>query len=691
MPTLDITLETLSQRTGSSSGALETTQERILFQDAVRVDVAAMIGQMNAVYFPLFDTLSKVVGLDALDFGLSGNVIFSHVNATAADATLYWDSTTSRARTIKESFDVMLSEISRLENDIDNNASLIVYDDTAVVATGAANTANLSQLRLDAMGDQYIFGNDGAADLTYSLSQAIDSIGAFFSGFPGTGNTYTPVYPALALAINVSDLNFDVTIAQANITDLPTHLSAIRTFVGMDNAADTAPVYGSNTIVTDATSLETAIGALDAAISFITTANVTSNSAGTLGTDDFVFGSDQLDDDGDATHDNRFLFDKSTAAFRAGVATGTQWDTRGAGSFAGGTDNTATGANSVAFGQNNTNAGGNSSILGGGGIGILANSIALGALGSVIAAGAGNSTGSDYTLIGSGLVNAIDASSDYAAILAGASGSITTSEHALIGTGAGHTISGSAGSSILSGNANTIALSTNAFIGGGSSNDIGSVGISNNAFIGGGSLNLIGTVGACIGALVAGGAGNVISTGSYAAILGGADNTVSASYGVASGLKASVANYGVRGHASGSFATDGDAQTETAIWRGQTTDATITEIFLDGSALQYIIDDDSTYALQAWCVARQTGGAAGAPGDSLFFDVKVALERTAGVAVGVNGVGGDGLIAETNPATPWVFTFDVDVPTSALRIQVTGEASKDINWVVTAKLVKVSG
>ena len=42
---------------------------------------------------------------------------------------------------------------------------------------------------------------------------------------------------------------------------------------------------------------------------FSTTSNVTSNSAGDLTTDDFVFGSPQLDDDGDTDHDSKFFFD----------------------------------------------------------------------------------------------------------------------------------------------------------------------------------------------------------------------------------------------------------------------------------------------------------------------------------------------------------------------------------------------
>lgn len=69
--------------------------------------------------------------------------------------------------------------------------------------------------------------------------------------------------------------------------------------------------------------------------------------------DDFVFGSPQLSDDGDANHFNRFFFDKSKGAFRAGTTTGDQWNDVNIGnsSFAGGYDVTASGDNSIAFGE----------------------------------------------------------------------------------------------------------------------------------------------------------------------------------------------------------------------------------------------------------------------------------------------------------------------------------------------------
>ncbi|MCD4811001.1 tail fiber domain-containing protein [bacterium] len=96
---------------------------------------------------------------------------------------------------------------------------------------------------------------------------------------------------------------------------------------------------------------------------FSTTLNVTSNSPGTLATDDFVFGSSQLADDGNTDHDYRMFFDKSKGSFRAGRVTGTQWDDAyiGVYSAAFGRDTIASGINAVAMGRN-TDASGSYSI-----------------------------------------------------------------------------------------------------------------------------------------------------------------------------------------------------------------------------------------------------------------------------------------------------------------------------------------
>jgi hypothetical protein len=93
--------------------------------------------------------------------------------------------------------------------------------------------------------------------------------------------------------------------------------------------------------------------------------NTGSNSDET--SDDFVFGSDQLNDDGNSDHDSRMFFDKSSAAFRAGEVAYQDWDSSnvgnysaafgistrasGLGSFAAGDDTTASGDQAVALGN----------------------------------------------------------------------------------------------------------------------------------------------------------------------------------------------------------------------------------------------------------------------------------------------------------------------------------------------------
>lgn len=75
-------------------------------------------------------------------------------------------------------------------------------------------------------------------------------------------------------------------------------------------------------------------------------------SAVNMAEDDFVFGSSQLDNDGDLNHRSRFFFDKSKGAFRAGYTTSVNWDADSIGdySFAVGHSTKASGNNSVATG-----------------------------------------------------------------------------------------------------------------------------------------------------------------------------------------------------------------------------------------------------------------------------------------------------------------------------------------------------
>ncbi|WP_299440124.1 tail fiber domain-containing protein [uncultured Aquimarina sp.] len=92
------------------------------------------------------------------------------------------------------------------------------------------------------------------------------------------------------------------------------------------------------------------------------TAGVVSNANGNIQSDDFVFGSPQLDGNGlfSPTLNNRMFFDKSKAAFRAGYTPQDEWDEANVGQYsvAFGESAQASGTNSFAMGRN-ANATGN--------------------------------------------------------------------------------------------------------------------------------------------------------------------------------------------------------------------------------------------------------------------------------------------------------------------------------------------
>ena len=347
-------LEQVIQRTGRTTGNLQTRSERILFQDAVRKDIAAVSDQLNSVYSPLVTTLVQVAGLDALEVGLAGNVIYTDLNATANSAGAYWDSGNVRKRSIKETVDVLLAEISRIENSVAASAAS-PYDDAPILAGLATDVLNLTQLRKDTMGTGYSFDSDGAADLTYPLAEVLDAVGSLFTGYVATGIAHGGTFPALSFTVLLSNVTLDTTIPQATITDLTAHLGFIRSFMGKSVVGAETPTYsahGALNIVSDGDDLELAVWKLDNVTrAFITTANVTSNSPGTLATDDFVFGSDDLEFSITANN-GRFFFDKSKASFAAGWFSSGQQDPAFIGSY-----NAMFGYECEAFGDNSLVAG----------------------------------------------------------------------------------------------------------------------------------------------------------------------------------------------------------------------------------------------------------------------------------------------------------------------------------------------
>lgn len=262
-------LKRVVQRTSSNTGKLRTEDERAAFSNNVRADIASILEQVNSVYYPLISTLMSEQTLNAIDYGLSGNVMKTNIAADAASAAAYWDTTVQRARTIKETVDVLLSEIARVESLISSLTDSSEYDDSELLADLAALTLDLQQLKKDTMGPNYQFDGDGVANLTFSVSQALDALGALFGGWPGTGNTYSTTFPTLTFSVLLSSVILDTTIPMATVANLTTNLTAIQAFTGMDTGIDSTPDYSAHnalTYISDGWSLERAIAALDDAI-----------------------------------------------------------------------------------------------------------------------------------------------------------------------------------------------------------------------------------------------------------------------------------------------------------------------------------------------------------------------------------------------------------------------------------------
>ncbi len=139
---------------------------------------------------------------------------------------------------------------------------------------------------------------------------------------------------------------------------------------------------------------------------FDTTNNVTSNASGTIATDDFVFGSTQLQDDPSTSDDDkRMFFDKSKGAFRAGIDANNKWDDASVGinstafgidnvastfqSFAAGAHNNVSGSESAAFGWTNT-VSGRSALASGENLAVESRSqVALGSYNTIVSGNAG--------------------------------------------------------------------------------------------------------------------------------------------------------------------------------------------------------------------------------------------------------------------------------------------------------------
>jgi len=200
-----------------------------------------------------------------------------------------------------------------------------------------------------AIGTEALKGNDGGANVAIGQWAGRNNTGYknIFIGH-GAGDSSGNVSNRLFIDMAPSSFpliygEFDNELLRINGT---LDIKGAYQFPTVDGTAGQALTTDGSGNVTWATQNDT--GAFE-----VLTGVVQSNTTVDNATDDFVFGSTQLDLSGSASLNKRFFFDKSKGAFRAGYTTLNYWDEANIGnySFAVGEDAKASGTASVAWGK----------------------------------------------------------------------------------------------------------------------------------------------------------------------------------------------------------------------------------------------------------------------------------------------------------------------------------------------------
>jgi hypothetical protein len=236
---------------------------------------------------------------------------------------------------------------------------------------------------------------------------------------------------------------------------------------------------------------------------------------------------------------------------------------------------------------------------------------------AVVGGGENNAAGSDYSVVGGGETNSVGGASSDHSVVSGGENNVAAGSNTAIGGGFAN-VAGSSdfAQTIAGGSANTTA-SDWCTVGGGYSNHVQSsygtvaggndnaaVGLS--AFIGGGESNETSSYATS----VAGGLNNSAS-GDYSSIPGGEGNNAAGQHSVASGKQAKALVTGQNAHASGQFATVGDAQASKYVIRRQVThsDANWYELTPGGTASppRLTILNSTTWTFEVKIVGTDSG------------------------------------------------------------------------------------
>ena len=174
----------------------------------------------------------------------------------------------------------------------------------------------------------------------------------------------------------------------------------------------------------------------------------------------------------------------------------------------------------------------------------------------------------------------------------------------------------------------------------------------------------------------------------------GLQSQATAAQAVAIGNRAIANRIGMQAHANGQFSTSGDAQRGTVVMRRQTTDATPTNLSLDGAAptgstitssTHFILLNNQAVFADIRVVARSTSGT-----DHAAYMRRVLIKRDANAAS--TAIIGTVLLPtadiESAGAAAWDVGVTADTTNGGMLITVTGAAATTINWTAEVSFVE---
>lgn len=124
------------------------------------------------------------------------------------------------------------------------------------------------------------------------------------------------------------------------------------------------------------------------------------------------------------------------------------------------------------------------------------------------------------------------------------------------------------------------------------------------------------------------------------------------------------------------------------VYEGSTTDDTLTELFVDGVSLaRTLIPTDTQTVFSLFITGKQTGGIAGAVGDSVTFKVEGEIKNIGDVITINNNT--TITVSQITPTENWEVSVLADDTNDSINISVLGEVDKNISWVGELRIINL--